>query len=72
MTDIYDKVFPFDIIPLSLLKACVIKDIEMMEALGIYEVDTEDFALCEAVCPSKMDCQQIVYEALEQIWNELK
>ena len=44
----------------------------MMEALGIYEVDTEDFALCEAVCPSKMDCQQIVYEALEQIWNELK
>lgn len=72
MTDIYDKVFPFDIIPLSLLKACVIKDIEMMEALGIYEVDTEDFALCEAVCPSKIDCQQIVYEALEQIWNELK
>ena len=64
MTDVYDKVFPFDIIPLSLLKACYIKDIEQMEALGIYEVDDEDFALCEVVCPSKMECQQIVRDAL--------
>lgn len=67
MTDVYDKVFPFDIIPLSLLKACYIKDIEQMEALGIYEVDDEDFALCEVVCPSKMECQQIVRDALFEL-----
>lgn len=67
ITDVYDKVFPFDIIPLSLLKACYIKDLEQMEALGIYEVDDEDFALCEVVCPSKMECQQIVREALYKL-----
>ena len=38
-----------------------------MEALGIYEVDDEDFALCEVVCPSKMECQQIVRDALYEL-----
>lgn len=67
MTDVYDKVFPFDLMPLQLLKACEIKDIEQMEALGIYEVDSEDFALCELVCPSKKEWQQIVEEALYEL-----
>ena len=67
MTDVYDKVFPFDLMPLQLLKACEIKDIEQMEALGIYEVDSEDFALCELVCPSKKDCQRIVEEAMKEL-----
>jgi len=67
MTDVYDKVFPFDLMPLQLLKACDIKDIEQMEALGIYEVDSEDFALCELVCPSKKEWQQIVEEALYEL-----
>lgn len=62
MTDVYDKVFPLDLMPLQLLKACEIKDIEQMESLGIYEVDSEDFALCELVCPSKKECQRIVEE----------
>ena len=67
MTDVYDKVFPFDLMPLQLLKACEIKDIEQMEALGIYEVDSEDFALCELVCPSKKEWQQIVEDALLEL-----
>lgn len=64
MTDVYDKVFPLDLMPLQLLKACEIKDIEQMEALGIYEVDSEDFALCELVCPSKKEWQRIVEDAI--------
>ena len=67
MTDVYDKVFPFDLMPLQLLKACEIKDIEQMEALGVYEVDSEDFALCELVCPSKKEWQWIVEEALLEL-----
>lgn len=67
MTDVYDKVFPFDLMPLQLLKACEIKDLEQMEALGVYEVDDEDFALCELVCPSKKDWQQIVEEAIFEL-----
>lgn len=64
MTDVYDKVFPLDLMPLQLLKACEIKDIEQLEALGIYEIDSEDFALCELVCPSKTEWQRIVEEAI--------
>ena len=67
MTDVYDKVFPFNLMPLQLLKACEIKDLEQMEALGIYEVDSEDFALCELVCPSKKECQKIVEEAVFEL-----
>ena len=69
MTDIYEKVFPFDIIPLELLKACLIKDVEKMEDLGIYEVDDEDFALCEVVCPAKTECQKIIREGLFTVKN---
>lgn len=68
MTDVYDKVFPFDLMPLQLLKACEIKDIEQMEALGIHEVDSEDFALCELVCPSKKEWQQIVETAIHDLY----
>ena len=67
LTDVYDKVFPLDLMPLQLLKACEIKDIEQMEALGIYEVDDEDFALCELVCPSKKEWQRIVREAIWEL-----
>lgn len=68
MTDVYEKVFPFDaILPLELLKACMTHDLENMEELGIYEVDDEDFALCEVVCPSKMPSQQIIRDGLFEI-----
>jgi Na+-transporting NADH:ubiquinone oxidoreductase subunit A len=63
----FEQVFPFDIYPLQLLKACIIGDIEQMEALGIYEVEPEDFALCEFIDVSKTDIQQIVRNALEKL-----
>lgn len=72
MTDVYDKVFPYDnILPLELLKACLTSDIDKMEELGIYEVDDEDFALCEVVCPSKMPCQRIIMEGLRKVRGEI-
>ena len=71
MTGVYDKVFPYQsILPLELLKACKTHNIELMEDLGIYEVDDEDFALCEVVCPSKMPCQEMIREGLREILNE--
>ena len=65
MTGKYDKVLPMDIYPVYLLKAILARDIERMEALGIYEVAEEDLALCEFVCTSKIDVQKIVAEGLE-------
>ncbi|MBR1834024.1 MAG: Na(+)-translocating NADH-quinone reductase subunit A [Bacteroidales bacterium] len=66
----FERVFPFDIYPLQLLKACIIGDIELMEKLGIYEVEPEDFALCEYIDPSKTDIQPIIREALEKLRKE--
>jgi Na+-transporting NADH:ubiquinone oxidoreductase subunit A len=60
----YEKVFPFDILPVELLKACIIEDIDLMEALGIYEVIEEDFALCEVICPSKIEWQELIFKGL--------
>ncbi|MDR2867940.1 MAG: Na(+)-translocating NADH-quinone reductase subunit A [Bacteroidales bacterium] len=64
LTTEYEKVFPFNIFPTELLKACIIEDIDLMEALGIYEVTEEDFALCEFICPSKMEWQEIILKGL--------
>ena len=66
----YEKVLPMDIMPVQLLKAILARDIERMEGLGIYEVSEEDFALCEFVCTSKIDVQQIIAEGLEYVRTE--
>lgn len=66
----FERVFPFNIYPMQLIKACVIGDIELMENLGIYEVEPEDFALCEFIDTSKTDIQAIVREALEKLRKE--
>ena len=66
----FERVFPFDIYPLQLIKACIIGDVELQEQLGIYEVEPEDFALCEFIDPSKTDIQPIIREALEVLRKE--
>ena len=66
----FERVFPFDIYPTQLIKACIIGDIELMENLGIYEVEPEDFALCEFIDTSKTELQAIVREALEKLRKE--
>ena len=66
----FERVFPFDIYPTQLIKACIIGDVELMENLGIYEVEPEDFALCEFVDTSKTNIQAIVREALEKLRKE--
>jgi len=71
MTGQYEKVFPMDIYPVQLLKAIMAQDIEMMENLGIYEVVEEDFALCEFVCTSKIDSQEIVRNGIDLMIKEL-
>ena len=71
VTGEYEKVFPFDIYPVHLLKSILVNDIDSMEKLGIYEVSPEDFALCEYGCTSKIPVQQIVREGLDTLRTEL-
>lgn len=69
-TGSFERVFPFDIYPLQLIKACIVGDIELQEQLGIYEVEPEDFALCEFIDPSKTEIQTIIRETLEVLRKE--
>lgn len=71
LTGQYEKVLPMDIYPVQLLKAILVKDIDLMENLGIYEVAEEDFALCEYVCVSKIEVQSILRSGFEVMQNEL-
>ena len=71
MSGEYDSVFPMDIYPEYLVKAIIAGDIDKMEALGIYEVAPEDFALCEFVCSSKVEVQRIVREGLDALRAEM-
>lgn len=71
VSDVYGKVLPMDIYPVYLLKACLAKDIEKMENLGIYEVIEEDFALCEFVCPSKIEIQKIISDGIDLMLKEM-
>jgi len=72
MTGIYEKVFPMDILPVQLAKSILASDIDMMEKLGIYEVAPEDFALCEFICPSKINFQEIIRNGILLMLKELK
>ncbi len=72
LTGDYEKVLPMDIYPMQLLKSIIVKDIEKMEALGIYEVSEEDFALCEFVCASKVEIQSIIREGIDLMITELE
>ena len=71
LTGEYEKVFPLDIYPMQLLKAILVKDIDQMEALGIYEVAPEDFALTEFIDVSKQDHQRIVRQGLDLMIKEV-
>ncbi len=71
VTGAYEEVFPLDIYPMQLLKACMYKDLDEMEALGAYEIAPEDFALTEFICVSKQPHQKIIREGLDLMREEL-
>ena len=71
VTGNYEEVFPMDIYPLQILKACMYQDLDEMEALGMYEVAPEDFALTEFICVSKQPHQDIIRKGLDLMLKEI-
>ncbi len=69
-TGIYREVLPIDIHPEFLMKSILAEDIPQMEGLGIHEIAEEDVALCEYICPSKIEWQQITRRGLDFIERE--
>lgn len=68
---IYERVMPMDIYPVYLLKAVMAADIDKMEQLGIYEVIEEDLALCEFICPSKIEWQATLRDGMTKMIKEM-
>ncbi len=71
VTGAYEEVFPLDIYPMQILKSCMYKDLDEMEALGMYEVAPEDFALTEFICVSKQPHQKIIRDGLDLMLKEI-
>ena len=70
MSGEYVRVFPMVIYAGYLIKAIITGDIDRQEALGIYEVAPEDFAVAEFVDSSKLELQKIVREGLDLLRKE--
>ena len=66
----YEKVMPMDILPTQLLRALVVGDTEMAQALGCLELEEEDLALCSYVCPGKYEYGPILRDNLARIEKE--
>jgi len=70
-TGALEKVLPMDIYPIQLMKSIMAEDIDQMEQLGIYELDEEDFALCEYISTSKIDMQELIRKGLDMMRIEM-
>jgi Na+-transporting NADH:ubiquinone oxidoreductase subunit A len=66
----YERVLPFDIEPVFLLRALITRDDQAAQALGALELDEEDLALATCVCPSKYEYGPLLRDALARIEKE--
>ena len=69
-TGVYEQVLPMDVYPAYLSKSIMYRDIEEMEGLGIYELAEEDLAICEYICPSKVEFQTVLRDGLTYVETE--
>jgi len=67
---IYDRVQPLPIMTMQLVKALMAEDFEKATLLGLYEVEPEDFALCEFVDPCKIEMMDIVRKGIDTFCKE--
>ena len=63
----FERVMPLDILPTQLLRALLVGDTDMAQALGCLELDEEDLALCTFVCPGKIEYGPPLRACLERI-----
>ena len=66
----YERVMPLDVLATPLLRALLVGDSDMAQALGCLELDEEDMALCAFVCPSKIDHGGLLRQMLDRIEKE--
>ncbi len=68
---VYERFMPLDILPTPLIRALLVDDSDMAQALGCLELEEEDLALCAFACPSKIDHALLLRRMLDRIEKEL-
>jgi Na+-transporting NADH:ubiquinone oxidoreductase subunit A len=66
---IYDRIMPFSVLPMFLIKALLANDLDRAIEYGLLEIIPEDFALADFICPSKIGMMQIVLEGQQQYYH---
>jgi Na+-transporting NADH:ubiquinone oxidoreductase subunit A len=67
---IFERVFPFELLPTFLLRSLAARDVELAEELGCLELVEEDLALCSYVCPAGNDYGSMLRSMLDRIQRE--
>jgi Na+-transporting NADH:ubiquinone oxidoreductase subunit A len=66
----YERVMPLDLLPIPLLRALAVRDVERAVELGALELDEEDLALLSYVCPGKGSYGDDLRAVLSEIERE--
>ena len=66
VTGLYDRYLPMRILPEVLVRAILAREWDEALALGLLEIEPEDFALMAYVCPSKTDLVGLVRQGLDE------
>jgi Na+-transporting NADH:ubiquinone oxidoreductase subunit A len=66
----FERIMPLDILPTQLLRALIVGDSDVAQALGCLELDEEDLALCTYVCSGKYEYGPILRDTLTRIEKE--
>jgi len=69
-SEAFERLFPFDLLPVPLMRALAVGDIETVERLGGLELLEEDMALLTWRCPSGIDYGQLLREILDTLHQE--
>jgi Na+-transporting NADH:ubiquinone oxidoreductase subunit A len=67
----YDNVMPLDILPVPLLRALSVGDVETAELLGCLELTEEDMALLTHICPTGLDYPFLLRQILNQLEEQM-
>ncbi|MDO9524696.1 MAG: NADH:ubiquinone reductase (Na(+)-transporting) subunit A [Gemmobacter sp.] len=69
-SEAFERLFPFDLLPVPLMRALAVGDIETAERLGCIELVEEDLALLSLRCPSGLDYGALLRKTLDALWQE--
>jgi Na+-transporting NADH:ubiquinone oxidoreductase subunit A len=63
----FERAMPLDILPVPLMRALSVGDVEAAERLGCLELVEEDMALLSYLCPGHADYGALLRQMLDEI-----